>query len=337
MNRGARKVLDASQQAFQGKAPRVFEQLVGALTERLASGALAPGTVLRTAAVAREFGTSRGPVRRALEELKAAGWLSGRGLTYVVGASAPQPEGARPAIGRDSAVRIAAEASWARIYGDVEATLVARMSFGSWRIVEAELAEHYGVSRTVAREVLGRLQQRGIVKQDKRSRWYVPGLGRDYMADLYEMRRALEPQALINAAPRLPPSLASSLLASIDEAIGRAGELDGPELDRLERELHVDLLGHCGNRTMVEAISLYQSLLSAHSFLYMTAPRIFPTEPFLPEHRLVLERLAAGHADEAADALRDHLALSLDRAVYRIETVRGIVTPTDVSYLVRMS
>lgn len=326
-------MLEPSQHAVQGKAPRIFEQLVVVLSQRLASGAISPGTVLRTAAVAREFGTSRGPVRRALEELQAAGWLTGSGLAYLVRGPEDRPEAkARPAASA-AAPRIAAEASWARIYSDVETTLVARMSFGSWRIVEAELADHYGVSRTVAREVLGRLQQRGIVKKDQRSRWYVPGLGRDYMADLYEMRRALEPQALINAAPRLPPGLAKSALASIDDAIARAEELDGTDLDRLEHELHIDLIGHCGNRTMVEAIGLYQSLLSAHSFLYMTAPRIFPTEPFLPEHRTVLERLVAGHVASAAEALKEHLALSLDRAVYRIEQVRSLVTPAPVGYL----
>lgn len=330
-------MLEPSQHAVQGKAPRIFEQLVVVLSQRLASGAIAPGSVLRTAAVAREFGTSRGPVRRALEELQAAGWLAGSGLAYIVLGSETPPAGdARPTVAV-ATPRIAAEASWARIYGDVETTLVARMSFGSWRIVEAELADHYGVSRTVAREVLGRLQQRGIVKKDQRSRWYVPGLGRDYMADLYDMRRALEPEALINAAPRLPPGLAQSALASIDGAIARAEELDGTDLDRLEHELHIDLIGHCGNRTMVEAIGLYQSLLSAHSFLYMTAPRIFPTEPFLPEHRTVLERLVAGHVASAADALREHLVLSLDRAVYRIEMVRGLVTPAPVDYLLPLA
>lgn len=327
-------MLDHRQHALQGKAPRIFEQLVAVLSQRLASGAIAPGTILRTAAVAREFGTSRGPVRRALDELQAAGWLSGSGLAFVVRTPETLPSGSPQPEVETAVPRIAAEASWTRIYGDVETTLVARMSFGSWRVVEAELADHYGVSRTVAREVLGRLQQRGIVKQDQRSRWYVPGLGRDYMADLYEMRRTLEPQALINAAPRLPPGMAKSCLASLDDAIARAGELDGRDLDRLEHELHVDLLGYCGNRTMVEAIQLYQSLLSAHSFLYMTAPRIFPTEPFLPEHRAVLERLVAGHVEPAADALRQHLALSLDRAVYRIEKVRNLVAPAPVAYLV---
>lgn len=75
----------------------------------------------------------------------------------------------------------------------------------------------------------------------------------------------------------------------------------------------------------------------AHSFLYRTAPRIFPTEPFLPEHRTVLERLVAGHVASAADALREHLVLSLDRAVYRIEKVRGLVTPAPVDYLLPLA
>jgi DNA-binding GntR family transcriptional regulator len=317
-----------------GKAPRLFQQLVDVLSQRVASGAMPAGSVLRTAVVAREFGTSRGPVRRALEQLEQAGLLQARGLAFVV-----QPKAAAAPVVRTrapSAVpRVTAETSWARIYRDVETSLVARMSFGTWRVIEAELASHYGVSRTVAREVLGRLQQRGIVKKDERSRWYVPGLGRDYVAELYEMRWTLEPQALASAAPRLPDGLATRLLASLDAAIGRAERLDGADLDRLERELHVELIGHCGNQTMMEAIGLYQSLLSAHSFLYMTAPRIFPTEPFLPEHRIVLERVVTGDVPGASEALRQHLTVSLDRAVYRIETVRQLVTPARLSYLVK--
>lgn len=325
------------QDAPQGKAPRIFEQLVSVLSQRLASGAIPAGTVIRTAVVAREFGTSRGPVRRALDELKEAGWLAPRGLAYIV-RPPESPRASDPIVPADHDMpRVSAEASWARIYREVEPNLVARMSFGTWRVVEADLAQHYGVSRTVAREVLGRLQQRGIVKKDDRSRWFVPGLGRDYVADLYEMRRTLEPQALINAAPRLPPGLAESLLTSLDASIARAECLDGADLDRLEQELHVNLIGHCGNRTMMEAIGLYQSLLSAHSFLYMTAPRIFPTEPFLPEHREVLARLVAGHVEAAADALREHLALSLDRAIYRIEAVTSLVYPQPLGYLVRIT
>lgn len=311
-----------------GVTPRLFEQIARALREQIASGTLPHGTVLRETAIAAEFRVSRAPARMALDLLEKEGSIETAGSSKRVIAGARDNGPVLP-----SAVEVAAEATWMRIYDDVESALVARMSFGSWRVVESDLGRHYGVSRTVAREVLGRLQQRGIVKKDHRSHWYVPMLGRDYVAELYEMRWTLEPAALLSAAPSLPSGLVARLLGNIDSAILRAAEIEGDELDRLERELHVELLGYCGNGAMIEAIRLYQSLLVAHGFLYRTAPRAFATEPFLPEHHDVLAALAAGHAGQAATALERHLRVSLDRAIYRIEFVRRLVDPEPLSYL----
>src|SRR3546814_15513753 len=101
--------------------------------------------------------------------------------------------------------------------------------------------------------------------------------------------------------------------------IANAQTLGGATLDSLEDELHVALLGHCGNRTLMQAITLHQSLLIAHRFLYRWTPRLFETEPFLPEHREIVERLEDGRVKAAAAALEAHLRVSRDRAIARIE------------------
>ena len=113
----------------------------------------------------------------------------------------------------------------------------------------------------------------------------------------------------------------------------RAETLDGAELDELEKDLHGRLLGHCPNAALMEAVRLHQSLLVAHSFLYAWVPRLFPSEPFLPEHLTVLTHLEAGHVADAATALRVHLEVSLDRAIVRIEQVKRAPQPPRLPYL----
>jgi DNA-binding GntR family transcriptional regulator len=76
--------------------------------------------------------------------------------------------------------------------------------------------------------------------------------------------------------------------------------LTGPDLDRLEEDLHVTLLGHCENSPMMQAISLPQALLIAHRFLYRWMPRLVGAEPFLPEHLDIVQKLEAGHVTAAA-------------------------------------
>jgi DNA-binding GntR family transcriptional regulator len=317
-----------------GKAPRLFEKVYLLLRERMNSGAIGDGTVLRESVIADELAISRAPVRRALERLQAEGLLAPHGAARVATITSQRPIAAATQFTVPQP--LTSEASWERILIDVEAKVVARMSFGSWRLIESDLARHYGVSRTVAREVLARLQQRGIVKKDARSHWYVPGLGPEYMAELYELRWTLEPVALKNAAAVLPDGLAARCLANLDRAIANADTLDGPALDALETELHVQILGYCGNATLTEALRLYQSLLIAHSFLYRTAPRVFASEPFLPEHRAILAPLAAGHPEEAASALERHLRVSLDRAVTRVRLVKPLIILDDLSFLIQM-
>ena len=232
-------------------------------------------------------------------------------------------------------VRLISSSSWERIYGEVESEIMARASFASWRLNEAELARHYRVSRTVARDVIARLQQRGVVQKDDRSRWHAPALTPDHVGELYELRAILEPVALIKAAPNVPPGFLAGMRAHLEAAIANAREVDGSTLDELEQEMHVLLLGRCGNRTLMRTITLAQSLLIAHRFLYRWTPRLFESEPFLPEHLKIVERLEDGDATEAARALETHLRVSQDRAIARIAVVARELDPDDLPYLER--
>ena len=101
--------------------------------------------------------------------------------------------------------------------------------------------------------------------------------------------------------------------------------------------MHVALLGHCGNKTLMQAIALQQSLLIAHRFLYRWTPRLFDTEPFLPEHREIIERLEQGKTKAAAKSLERHLRVSRDRAISRIDAIRREMTPEELPYLERLS
>lgn len=322
--------------AAAGAAPRLHEQIAAILAARIRQGHIPAGSRLRELHVSSEFDVSRAPVRQAFASLAKEGLLvplRGQGtVVWTVTKVAPVAAAEPPP---PAAVSI--EVSWERIYKEIEQEIIARTAFASWRVNESALADFYGVSRTVARDVLGRLQQRGVVKKDTRGHWYSPALTADYVAELYAMRRLLEPAALASAADNAPSGLVERLIAEHRDAIARADRLGGDELSALETGLHVELLSACRNRTLVEAIRLYQSLLVAHSFLYRWAPQLYSSEPFLPEHLDILERLAAGDVASAARALERHFEVSLDRAVGRFDRLRREGMPSAVPYLMAMA
>jgi DNA-binding GntR family transcriptional regulator len=339
MNSGGEAGSGASvARAAGGTVPRLYQQVYEILAGQISQGALREGARLSESSVAEQFGISRAPARQALAELEQQGLvLKSAGRGYKVGKARgiiiPSRLTAAPA---GEELRLTQLATWSRIYGEVESEIAARTSFAGWRVNETELARYYDVSRTVARDVVARLQQRGVVRKDDRARWVAPAMTPDHVGELYELRWLLEPVALEKAAPRLPADLLPGLRKRLEDATANATALAGPDLDRLEEDLHVTLLGYCANGPMIQAISLPQALLIAHRFLYRWMPRLFGTEPFLPEHMEIIERLEAGKARDAADSLRRHLQISRDRAIDRIQRVTREVHPEDLPYLEKL-
>ena len=313
-------------------APRLYHQATQALAEEIASGALPGGTRLTQLGIAARFGISRAPARKALEELAAMGLVArgAHGRFEVPGRAGPQPA---PPV---AAAPLTPRSSWELVYPQIELAVVSRTSLASWRVNEAVLARHYGVSRTVAHDVMGRLQQRGIIRKDDSGRWLAPALTADSLDALYELRWLLEPVAMEKALPHLPPGFLDLMADELQAAMARGAALDGAALDRLEHRLHVELLGHCGNDALMRAIDLPQSLLVAHHFLYVWTLELFGTEPFLGEHLEIVSRLRANDIAGAKAALVAHLRISRRRAMLRIEAVQDMVQPQPLPWLERV-
>ena len=321
-----------------GTVPRLYQQVFEIVAAQIAHGGLREGVRLSESALAAQFGISRAPARQALAELERRGLLtkgSGRGYQVRRQKQAPTADASMKLPEGD--LRLTQASTWSRIYGEVESEIAARTAFAGWRVNETELARYYSVSRTVARDVVARLQQRGVVQKDDRSRWIAPAMSPDHVTDLYELRWLLEPVALEKAATRLPAELLQDMRERLETAARNADNLAGPDLDHLEEDLHVTLLGYCDNAPLMQAISLPQALLVAHRFLYRWMPSLYGSEPFLPEHLEIIDRLQAGRVAEASDALRRHLQVSRERAIDRIKRVTQEVHPENLPYLEKLT
>ena len=320
---------------LSGTAPRLYERTVEMVIDLADRGVLTSGTRITESMLAERFGISRTPARRALLELERRGLArrtKGRGYVMLGGGPSPaEDEGRRAAFAAEAP--LLSLASWERIYGEVEDEIVARISFGDWRLNEVKLAQSYRVSRTVARDVIGRLQQRGIVCKDDSGRWIAPALSHERVGELYELRAILEPVALRKAAPRLTPAFLDGMLRRLDQRLPDGAEEIGAALDRLEEDLHVTLLRYCGNRALMEAITLPQSLLVAHKFLYRWTSQIFSNASSLEEHREIIREIRGGDVRAAATVLKRHLRRASKRAILRVDRVRQDFVLDDLPYL----
>ena len=97
------------------------------------------------------------------------------------------------------------------------------------RLVESELAERFGVSRTPVREALQRLETQSMLKRDGRS-LIVAALDHNQLAELHTVRTELEALAARLAARHATPEEIRVLAGMIDE--DRASLGDPPALAR---------------------------------------------------------------------------------------------------------
>jgi len=201
--------------------------------------------------------------------------------------------------------------SWRqRIYPRVEEGVASCLVFGRFMINQSALAEHFGVSRTIAHEVLTNLERVGFVRHEKNARWYAGPLSVASIKEMYELRRLLEPPALIQAAPHV--SRAQLLQSQAQIVAAQAKSLPhAAELNEIELALHAGIVHKCTNQRMRHALRNCQlPIIVTYGTVVRNSgnshhPSGIPET--LSEHRAVIELLLAGKVDRAAAALAAHI------------------------------
>lgn len=323
---------------FQYEKARLYEVVDHILRAAISAGDVPPDALLQEAALAEKFGISRAPVRQAMMRLEEDGLLKKlEGKGYALGAIQVDEQTLKPylpdRIPEAALQAFGSGAEWQKIYDNVESEILHVMPFGKYMVVENELAESRGVSRTVTRNVLSRLEERGLLEKSTRKHWVVPQLTAKFMTNLYEMRHLLEPAALIKAWQAVPSETLISMRDRLLDAERRFPDVSLAELNAFEKDLHVDILDHCDNPRLLTAMRQSQVPLAATSHLFQQYIGLPQDEPFLLEHRLVLEHLINGAPEAAAAALEAHMKSALRKGLNRLEALSEITAPKPPAYL----
>ena len=175
------------------------------------------------------------------------------------------------------------------------------------RLVESELAERLGVSRTPVREALQRLETQSMVKRDGRS-LIVATLDHSQLAELYTVRTELEALAARLAARHATPEELRVLQSMVDEDLGRLG--DAEALARSNRRFHhqIHLASH--NRYLVQQLDIVHrnmALMARSSLAVDGRPKVA-----LAEHQAIVDGLKSGDGTAAESALRAHISKAFE-------------------------
>jgi DNA-binding GntR family transcriptional regulator len=330
-------------------ASRRYEMVEEVLRQNILGGLVPSGLVLLEGPIASLMQTSRAPVQTALRRLEAEGLVrrfSGRGFMAARPGETVAPIrrdllkiGLRIPKAIDDALQ--SRASWERIYETVESDVAACLVFGRYRLIEAELAVHFKVSRTVVRDVLGRLEERGLVEKNQSSHWIAQPLTAQSIREHFALRRILEPQALMSAAPLLDRPHLASVFARFRQA--EAAFDDADSHDPLAHDLEVLetlLIDTCVFATPNERLreQIRHNLLPVLAAERVLRQLGLPSDrAAVTEHRLIIELLLQDAIPAATAMLDAHLAAAERRSIAQLKIVAVLPEPQSIArYLTRL-
>ncbi len=195
----------------------------------------------------------------------------------------------------------------ARVYKEMEAAILSGYFKPRERLVETDLIRHYGVSRTVIREVLKKLEAKGLVRTTPFRGAVVADLSVKEIEEIYFVRTLIEKAAAKLVIKNIRP-------AEIKELKKVAQETENHLRQRTERmiekdgEFHRSIFRTCRNQVLYDIIDALRTKSYIVGYNAWSIPdRI---EQSIKEHREILRAIEKKDRRELERLIEKHLTYS---------------------------
>ena len=173
------------------------------------------------------------------------------------------------------------------------------------RLVESDLADRFGVSRTPIREALQRLETQSLLTRDGRS-LIVSSLDHSQMAELYIVRAELEGLAANLAAKHATSEEIKVLQDMVDS--DRKIIADPSSLARSNRRFHKQIHLASHNRFLIKQLDLVHRSMALMATTSLAADGRGAVA--VEEHQAIVTAIADGDSTEASQKLRNHISVA---------------------------
>lgn len=192
----------------------------------------------------------------------------------------------------------------AQVYQELR-TVLRKGLIGAGRFAtERDLAEQLGVSRTPVREALALLMHEGLISATSRG-FVTPELSHADLADLYQIRRMLEPGALASTIDRLSPHDFRMLRQYLGEQETADAEGDVAAFLEANSNFRALWLGTVPNKQLRLLIERHNDHVRWVRHVTLEDPKV--RKKAIAGLKKILAALQAGKASAVSAAMLEHL------------------------------
>jgi DNA-binding GntR family transcriptional regulator len=197
-----------------------------------------------------------------------------------------------------------------RVYESLRRSLFEGHFPAGLRLVEAELAESLGVSRTPIREALFRLEAEGLVEPLPTGGVAVRDLQAD-LEDIYDLRQLLETHAAALAARRISPNELQAMVEANERLRQTLDDATVELRSEINNTFHRLLIEASHSPHLIRMVRGYQAYFTPRPMLKLYDYDRETTLRVYDAHRAIVEALRARDAVEAERLVREHFASML--------------------------
>lgn len=171
------------------------------------------------------------------------------------------------------------------------------------RLGEQDLADHFGVSRTLVREALMQLQARGFVEVRSRKGWFVVEPSLDDAKDAFQARRAVE-AGMLRDTGRPLQSVLRRLQKHVQEEREAIENADAATRAFLLADFHVCLAECLGHRILAELLRDLTARTTLAATLYQST---HDARQSCAEHHEIVKAMRSGNIARAQLLMLQHI------------------------------
>lgn len=228
------------------------------------------------------------------------------GRVPAAGTSAPSGRNAHPTIALLQSASLASAAQQ-----EIEHLILSGQLPPGTKLTEAWLSERLGISRGPIREAFRRLEEAGLVRQEKNRGVFVREIPIEEAVEIYDLRAVMDELIGRRLATSITAEQLKQARAVADQMEQAAKRGDADRYHELNLAFHDLLVEFTGNRKLA---AVYRKLVKE---LALFRRRNLDDRSVLPhsaaEHRQMLKAIAAGDAELAGRTMYEHVMESKER------------------------
>lgn len=186
------------------------------------------------------------------------------------------------------------------------------------RLMEIQLANKLGVSRTPIREAIRKLELEGLVLMIPRKGAEVADITEKSLKDVLEVRRALEELSVKLTCDRITKEEMRELETAAENFRKTLKSKDITEIAEADVRFHDVIYNATKNQKLIQLLNNLHEQMYRYRIEYLKKEEVYPK--LLKEHKEIIARIGNGEKEAAARIVCEHIDNQVNTVMDAIRT-----------------